>query len=223
MKSNIMKEPIITDSICSSKNILNYKEKVLMSKGESIIKADHYYHLKQKLLSIQNFNYLINNYAEFFENYRILCFLSVLNIFIILFLLLLYSLFSLIVFLPVFFLICSLFFCSFPIFYPLIKDRTQIILKEEIIFCTCITIGSILFFISILFIYLTPFVSVFLYPFNAIFMPLISTLVFPLILLINTSVCITYIILYTEASTNVKNMAVNASRYIFFKFPLFHF
>ncbi|SBS85809.1 hypothetical protein POVCU2_0033540 [Plasmodium ovale curtisi] len=47
MKSNIMKEPIITDSICSSKNILNYKEKVLMSKGESIIKADHYYHLKQ--------------------------------------------------------------------------------------------------------------------------------------------------------------------------------
>ncbi|SCO93588.1 conserved Plasmodium protein, unknown function [Plasmodium malariae] len=212
----------ITQSICPSNSVMPYEEKVYTNKDDTIVKANPYYILKQKVLNIQNFNSLICNYTEFFENYKIFCVFSVLNVFIILFLLLLYLLFSLIIFLPVFFLLSSLFFCFFPLFYPLIRDKTQIILKEEIIFCTCITIGSLLFFISILFIYLTPFVSVFLYPFNAIFMPLISTLVLPLILFTNSCICTIYIVFYTEISKNIKNMVQNASRHLLFKFPLFY-
>ncbi|ETW40611.1 hypothetical protein PFNF135_04917 [Plasmodium falciparum NF135/5.C10] len=68
-----------------------------------------------------------------------------------------------------------------PLIYPLIKDKIQIKIKEEIIFCTSITAGSFFFFISILFIYLIPFINFFLYPFNAIFMPLVSTLILPII------------------------------------------
>lgn len=218
----ITENGVLTETICPSKNVIKYEEKVFVNRGESLIKVDPSYYIKQKVLNIQNLNYLLSSYSEFFENYRTLCVLSVLNIFIILFLLLLYLLFSLIIFLPAIFLVCSLFFCSFPMFYPLIKDKTQIILKEEIIFCTCITIGSILFFISILFIYLTPFVSVFLYPFNAIFMPLISTLILPMILFINTSVCAVYVAFYTQAASNVKHVVQHASRYIFFKVPLFY-
>ncbi|GAW82102.1 conserved Plasmodium membrane protein, unknown function [Plasmodium gonderi] len=218
----ITENAILTETICPSKNVLKYEEKVYVNRGESLIKVDPSYYIKQKVLNIQNLNYLLSSYSEFFENYRILCILSALNIFIILFLLLLYLLFSLIIFLPAFFLLCSIFCSAFPLLYPLIKDKTQIILKEEIIFCTCITIGSTLFFISILFIYLTPFVSVFLYPFNAIFMPLISTLILPMIMLINSSVCAIYVIFYTEAVSSVKNLAQNTSRYIFFKIPLFY-
>ncbi|GAB67596.1 hypothetical protein PCYB_121640 [Plasmodium cynomolgi strain B] len=124
----ITENAVLTETICPSKNVLKYEEKVFVNRGESLIKVDPSYYIKQKVLNIQNLNYLLSSYSEFFENYRTLCILSVLNIFIVLFLLLLYLLFSLIIFLPAFFLICSLFFCSFPMFYPLIKvprERTR--------------------------------------------------------------------------------------------------
>ncbi|SCO73924.1 conserved Plasmodium protein, unknown function [Plasmodium vivax] len=117
----ITENAVLTETICPSKNVLKYDEKVFVNRGESLIKVDPSYYIKQKVLNIQNLNYLLSSYSEFFENYRTLCILSVLNIFIILFLLLLYLLFSLIIFLPAFFLVCSLFFCSFPLFYPVIK------------------------------------------------------------------------------------------------------
>ncbi|KJP86291.1 hypothetical protein AK88_04105 [Plasmodium fragile] len=96
----ITENSVLTETICPSKNVLKYEEKVLVNRGESLIKVDPSYYIKQKVLNIQNLNYLLSSYSTFFENYRTLSILSVFNIFIILFLLLLYLLFSLIIFLP---------------------------------------------------------------------------------------------------------------------------
>ncbi|CRH01619.1 conserved Plasmodium membrane protein, unknown function [Plasmodium relictum] len=197
--------------------LINSQEKIYINKVESYIKTNTY-NLKEfifdyikrekkkieKVLNKKNIDRLLNNYKVFFENYRILFVLSILNTLIILFPFLLFLLLVFVTSLPVFFLFFSLFFFFFPVLYPLIKDKVYIIYKEEIIFGVCTVIGISFFFISVLFICLIPFVYIFLYPFIGIFIPLVSTLILPLIVFVNIVIYLIYVILYIEVFSNVK-------------------
>ncbi|SOV81399.1 conserved Plasmodium membrane protein, unknown function [Plasmodium sp. gorilla clade G3] len=212
-------EGTIVNDKYSTSALINYDEKDCIHNklGSSFLKNYTLYYLKNNVLNKDSFDLALQNYKHFFENNKTLCILSILNVLIILFPLFLYLIFSIVIILPVFFLLCSLFFCMLPLIYPLIKDKIHIKIRDEIIFCTSITAGSFFFFISILFIYLIPFINFFLYPFNAIFMPVVSTLILPLILFINILACVIYLFQYTEVFLSMKCTTKNIFRNVLLK------
>ncbi|KOB60656.1 hypothetical protein PFHG_02416 [Plasmodium falciparum HB3] len=119
-----IKEETIVNDKYSRNALINYDEKDCIHNklGSSFLKNYTFYYLKNNVLNKDSFDLALQNYKHFFENNKTLCILSILNVLIILFPLFLYLIFSIVIILPVFFLLCSLFFCMLPTrAYPLIK------------------------------------------------------------------------------------------------------
>lgn len=171
--------------------------------------AKYEYTKIKNVLNKKDFSFLANKYKDYFKKHCLLCIVSFLNVLVIASLLLTYFFIFIVTFLPVFFLFLSLLIYLIPLIYPLIKEKINIYYKEEVVFCTSVIVGSILFSISILFIWLTPLISVFLYPLNGIFIPLISTSILPIMWSLNICICLIYLIFYTDLLLLLKNKIQN--------------
>lgn len=171
--------------------------------------AKYEYNRIKNVLNNKDFAFLIYKYKDYFKKHGLLCIVSLLNVLVIISLLVTYFFLFIVTFLPVLFLFLSFLIYLIPLMYPLIKDKIDFYYKEEIVFCTCIIVGSIFFSISILFIWFTPLISIFLYPLNGIFLPIISTSILPIMWLLNACVCIIYVIFYTDLLIFLKNKIQN--------------